>query len=175
MEPHILCDLFPILGEVCCLQMIIGTPHQIITWNKGTSCFFVLTGLQTVNNLNQLKYSAINAKFKVNNFLTSFKYIEENDNIGDQHYLTNRTSYNFDENNSIVFLTRKNKKIDITEYYNLLYQYQNDCLTAALKYSKDYYVDNDLKPEEQLYFSLTIVPLGAWESKNIIHQLTILS
>ena len=122
------------------------------------------------NNLNQLKYSSVNAKFKVNNFLTSFKYIEENDNIGDQHYLTNRTSYNFDENNSIVFLTRKNKKIDITEYYNLLYQYQNDCLTAALKYSKDYYVDNDLKPEEQLFFSLTIVPLGAWESKNIIHQ-----
>ena len=122
------------------------------------------------NSLNQLKYSAVNAQFRVNNFLTSFKYIEENDNIGDQHYLTNRTSYNFDENNSIVFLTRKNKKIDITEYYNLLYQYQNDCLTAALKYSKDYYADNDLKPEEQLFFSLTIVPLGAWESKNIIHQ-----
>ena len=122
------------------------------------------------NNLNQLKYSAVNAKFKVNNFLTSFKYIEENDNIGDQHYLANRTSYNFDENNSIIFSTRKNKKIDITEFYNLIYQYQNDCLTAAVKYTKDYYADNDIEPEEQLFFSLTIVPLGAWESKNIIHQ-----
>tara|TARA_Y100000590_G_C15656564_1_gene990855 strand:- start:529 stop:1728 length:1200 start_codon:yes stop_codon:yes gene_type:complete len=122
------------------------------------------------NNLNQLKYSAINAKFKVNNFLTSFKYIEERDSIGDQHYLQNRTSYRFDENNSIIFSTRKNKKIDITEFYNLIYQYQNDCLTAAIKYNKEYYADNDIKPEEQLFFSLTIVPLGAWESKNIIHQ-----
>jgi LPS-assembly protein len=120
------------------------------------------------NNLNVLKYNFLDAKFTVNNFITSFKYLEENDNIGDENYIQNDTSFQFNENSSIGFSVRKNKKIDLTEYYNLIYQYKNDCLTAAIKYKKDFYVDNDLKPTEQLFFSLTIIPLGAYETTNII-------
>ena len=120
------------------------------------------------NNLNVLKYNFLDAKFTVNNFITSFKYLEENDNIGDENYIQNDTSFQFNENSSIGFSVRKNKKIDLTEYYNLIYQYKNDCLTAAIKYKKDFYVDNDLKPTEQLFFSLTIVPLGGYETTNII-------
>jgi len=98
------------------------------------------------NNLNVLKYNFLDAQFTVNNFITSFKYLEENDNIGDENYIQNDTSFQFNENSSIGFSVRKNKKIDLTEYYNLIYQYKNDCLTAAIKYKKDFYVDNDLKP-----------------------------
>jgi LPS-assembly protein len=120
------------------------------------------------NNVDQFKYHDITANFQVNNFVTSFKYVEEKDNIGDENYLQNITSFKFDDNNSISFSTRKNKKIDLTEYYDLIYSYQNDCLTASIEYNKEYYTDNDLKPTEQLFFSLTIVPLGSYESKNII-------
>ena len=120
------------------------------------------------NGIDQFKYHDITANFQVNNFVTTFKYIEEKDNIGDENYLQNITSYNFDENNSFTFSTRKNKKIDLTEYYDLIYRYQNDCLTAAIEYNKEYYTDSDLKPTEQLYFSLTIVPLGSYETKNIL-------
>ena len=120
------------------------------------------------NNLDVLKYNSLDAKFTVNNFITSFKYLEENDNIGDENYIENNTSFKFNENSSIAFSVRKNKKIDLTEFYDLIYQYKNDCLTAAIKYKKDFYTDNDLKPTEQLFFSLTIVPLGAYESANII-------
>ena len=119
------------------------------------------------NNLDALKYNSLDAQFTVNNFITSFKYLEENDNIGDENYIENNTSFKFNENSSIAFSVRKNKKIDLTEFYDLIYQYKNDCLTAALKYKKDFYTDDDLKPTEQLFFSLTIVPLGAYESKNI--------
>ena len=120
------------------------------------------------NNLNVLKYNSLDAEFTVNNFITSFKYLEENDNIGDENYIENKTSFNFNENSSFAFSIRKNKKIDLTEFYDLIYQYKNDCLTAAIKYKKDFYTDNDLKPTEQLFFSLTIVPLGAYETTNII-------
>ena len=34
------------------------------------------------------------------------------------------------------------------------------------KYKKDFYVDNDIKPSEEIFFSLTIVPLGAYETKS---------
>ena len=120
------------------------------------------------NNIDQFKYHDITAKFQVNNFVTSFKYVEEKDSIGDENYLQNTTSFKFDDSNSISFSTRKNKKIDLTEYYDLIYSYQNDCLTASIEYNKEYYADNDLKPTEQLFFSLTIVPLGAYETKNIL-------
>ena len=120
------------------------------------------------NNFDVLKYNELSANFTVNNFVTSFKYLEENDNIGDKHYIQNDTSLQINENSSISFSTRQNKKIDLTEYYNLIYQYKNDCLTASIQYKKDFYVDNDLKPTEQLFFSLTIVPLGEYETKNII-------
>ena len=33
-----------------------------------------------------------------------------------------------------------------------------DCLVAALEYNKDYYSDGTLKPEESLFFSITIMP-----------------
>jgi LPS-assembly protein len=120
------------------------------------------------NNLDVLKYNSLDAQFTVNNFITSFKYLEENDNVRDESYIQNNTSFKFNENSSFAFSIRKNKKIDLIEFYDLIYQYKNDCLTAAIKYKKDFYTDNDLKPTEQLFFSLTIVPLGAYETTNII-------
>ena len=48
----------------------------------------------------------------------------------------------------------------MTEFYDLIYEYKNDCLVASLEYNKDYYSDVGLKPEEQLFFSITIMPFG---------------
>ena len=112
------------------------------------------------NDLSRLDYSKANAEISINNFITSFEFLEKNNIIGEESYLSNKTTFNFDDNHSIEFSTRKNKEKDLTEYYNLIYQYKNDCLTAAVEYKKDYYSDGDLKPEEQLFFSITIVPFG---------------
>ena len=46
--------------------------------------------------------------------------------------------------NSFSFTTRRNKKNDLTEFYNLIYEYKNDCLTASLQYNKEYYQDQKL-------------------------------
>ena len=94
-------------------------------------------------------------------FVTSFEYLNENNTKGKSSYLSNKTSFNFDNSNEISFETRENKKTKLTEFYNLIYQYRNDCLIAAIEYSKDYYTDRDLKPNEELFFSLTIIPFGS--------------
>ena len=65
------------------------------------------------------------------------------------------------------FKTRENKKEKITEFYNLIYEYKNDCLIAAVEYSKDNYNFQDLKPEEKLFFKLTIVPFGTTSSPSL--------
>ena len=65
------------------------------------------------------------------------------------------------------FLERLLKNQNIRDYYNLVYQYRNDCLIAALEYSKDYYSDRDLKPSENIFFKLTIVPFGQTSSPSL--------
>ena len=61
-------------------------------------------------------------------------------------------------NNSISFKTRRNRKINLTEYYDLVYEYKNDCLTAGIQFNKTYYEDRDLKPSENLMFTITFYP-----------------
>ena len=59
-------------------------------------------------------------------------------------------------------------KVRDKEFYNLIYQYKNDCLVAGLEYKKNYYSDKDLKPEESIFFKLTIVPFGGPNSPDLI-------
>ena len=119
------------------------------------------------NNLDTSNYDSIKSTFSVNNFVTSFEYLQEENVIGKKSYIQNDTSFNFNKSNSVGFSTRKNKETNITEFYNLIYQYKNDCLTAGIEYNKEYYDDNDLKPQEQLLFTITIMPFGKVNSPNV--------
>ena len=66
----------------------------------------------------------------------------------------------FFTNKSIAFETSKDLKKDLTEYYKLIYEYQNDCLIASIEYDKEYYSDGDLKPEENILFMIKIKSFG---------------
>ena len=117
------------------------------------------------NDLETFDYNSIDANFSFNKFSTSFSFIEENGKIGDANSIENSLSYKFDENNFLSFNTRRNRKINFTEFYDLVYEYQNDCLIAGLKYKKTYYQDRDLLPTENFMFSITIFPLTTYEKK----------
>ena len=117
------------------------------------------------NNLDEFQYNEFVSKISLNNLVTEFSFIEEGGAIGSTNTFENKTKYVFDENNSISFKTRRNRKINLTEYYDLVYEYQNDCLTAGIKYNKTYYEDRDLKPTENLLFTITLFPLTSYEQK----------
>ncbi len=117
------------------------------------------------NNLDRSNYDYLQANFNVNNFVTSFKFLEEKNIIGNESFAETKITYNFQNNNSLSFATRENKKTNITEFYNLIYQYRNDCLEAAIEYNKDYYADANTEPEEQLFFSISIKPFGSASTK----------
>ena len=119
------------------------------------------------NNLDRLNYHAFETTMRVNNFVTSFTYLEENYNSEGVSYITNDTQYTFDDSNRLKFTTRKNKLTNLTEFYNLIYEYKNDCLTASLVYNKDYYSNNDLKPNESLLFNITIIPFETFTTENL--------
>jgi len=119
------------------------------------------------NSLDRFNYNFLELKLKVNNFVTSFEYLEEDHEIGSNSYISNKIGYKFDTSNSINFATRRNRKTNLTEFYNLMYQYENDCLTAAIEYNKDYYADTGLNPSEEIFFSITIIPLSKINTPNI--------
>ena len=118
------------------------------------------------NNLETSNYNLAKSTITINNFVTSFEFLEENNELGNDSYLTNQIGYTFDKNHKLEFKTRKNKKTNLKEFYNLIYEYKNDCLVAAIEYNKDYYSDRDIKPNEELFFSLTIVPFATISSPN---------
>ena len=113
------------------------------------------------NNLDTINSSKIETNLTVNNFVTSFEFLEENNEIGTESYIQSNIKYNFNNSSSILYNTRRNRKTNLTEYYNLIYEYKNDCLVAAIEYNKDYYQDRDLKPNEQIFFKLTITPFAS--------------
>jgi len=119
------------------------------------------------NNLKDSNLNLIRTNFSVNNLITSFEFLEEDNLMGEKSYLSNKTTLNFDNNNSISFKTNKDLDKNITEYYNLIYEYKNDCLIAGVEYSKSNYSDGELKPEENLFFKIKIIPFGELNTPNV--------
>ena len=119
------------------------------------------------NNLVDTNYEILKAQINTNKFVTTFEYLNENNTIANENFVTNKTSYFVNKSNNISFETRENKKTKATEFYNLIYQYRNDCLIAALEYNQDYYTDKELKPSKNIFFRLTILPFGGANSPNL--------
>ena len=141
------------------------------TLNKKTSNLFGQFNFKPIKNilfgynfsltedLDTFEYNSLTTKMKYENFTTQFDYLKESGVIGKNNIIENKTEYNFNDENSISFNVRENRELNLTEYYNLIYEYKNDCLVAGVKYKKNYYNDADIKPVEELFFSITIVPL----------------
>ncbi len=119
------------------------------------------------NNFSDINYENLISEIRVNNFVTTFDYLNENNTKSKNSYLTNTAKYIVNNSNSLIFSTRENKKTNLTEYYNFIYQYKNDCLSASIEYNKDYYSDRDIKPEESVFLKLTIIPFGQTSSPNL--------
>ena len=52
----------------------------------------------------------------------------------------------------------------MTEFYNLMYEYENDCLTASIEYNRQFYSDRDIEPTNNLMFMLKFLPFGTIQS-----------
>ena len=115
------------------------------------------------NNYESFEYNSFGLNLSLNNFVTEFNFLEENNEMGSANFLENVTKLKINDQNSLSFKTRRNRKINLTEYYDLVYEYKNDCLTAGVQFNKTYYDDRDLKPSENLMFRISFYPLTTFE------------
>ena len=133
--------------------------------NKNTSINY---NFSLTDSLDRFESNSFGLAFEFDNFSTTFNYLEESGIMGNSNIVSNSTTYNFNEYNSLSFDTRRNREINLTEYYDLVYEYKNDCLVAGVKYRKDYYNSADIKPKEELFFSITIVPFYTYSPDKMI-------
>ena len=95
--------------------------------------------LSTKNNLTDINYQNLITEIKFSNFTTTLDYLRQDEDKNS--YFLNKSSYSLDESKKFKFLNKKKSKNDLTEFYNLMYQYKNDCLSASIEYNKEYYND----------------------------------
>ena len=109
-------------------------------------------------DLDHSNYDSIGTNFKINNFVTSFDYVSESKELGNTETIKNNSKLNFNEEHSLSFNTAKDLKNDFTEYVNLIYQYETDCLSASLEYGKTFYRNGNLIPAKNLMFVIRFIP-----------------
>ena len=87
--------------------------------------------------------------------------------VGDNEYFKSKINFEKNDNTSFSFETKRNLITNSSEYYNLSYEYLNDCLRAGLVYRREFYKDSELEPENSLMFKITLVPFGQLDSPSI--------
>ena len=112
------------------------------------------------HNLEDINYNEVSADLIFGKVDFNLDYLEEQAHIGTEHYVNSGISLNFSDSNKLSFSTKKNFKTDSTEFYDMSYQYTNDCLTAGLVYRREFYEDNDIEKKNTLMFTVKFIPFA---------------
>ena len=111
-------------------------------------------------NYNDLNYSEIVSVLNYNKLGLKFNYLQEKKHIGNDEYIKSNLNYETGINQKLSLENKRNLVTDSSEYYDLSYEYFNDCLRAALVFRREFYNDSELEPENSLMFKITLVPFG---------------
>ena len=111
-------------------------------------------------NYKQLNYNEIGTEISLNPIKFNLSYLEEKEHIGNQEYLKAKIDLKKGSNGLFAVETKRNLITNSAEYYNLSYEYINDCLRAGLVYRREFYDDSELEAENSLMFKITFVPFG---------------
>ena len=133
---------------------IVGEASLNLSENVMISHNFLLD--QNLENFNKNKID-LGLIYPSTNFNLSF--LEESQHIGHSKYIETKAGFNL--NNGLISLeAKRNLLTNSAEFYDLSYEYINDCLTAGVAFRREFYKDRDVEPEDSLIFKFTFKPLG---------------
>ena len=92
--------------------------------------------------------------------------MEEKNHIGLNEYIKSDIEIDVGQSSNIAFNTKRNLLTNSAEFYNLSYNYLNDCLKASLAYRREFYTDRDVEPNNSLMFTISIVPFSNLTTSN---------
>ena len=133
---------------------IIGETSLSFNENVKLTNNFLLD--QNLKNFNQNQIS-LGVTYPKTSF--NLSYLEEMNILVTLNILRQKAGLNF--NNGLISLgAKRNLLTNSAEFYDLSYEYINDCLKAGIAFRREFYRDRDLEPEDSLIFKVTFSPLG---------------
>ena len=74
--------------------------------------------------------------------------------------MKSKIDYILNNDTNLSYEFKRNLITDSSEFYNLSYEYFNDCLRAGLVYRREFYNDSEIEAENSLMFKITLTPFG---------------
>ncbi len=144
------------------LSDLVGSANYNLTEN-----FKINYNFSIDQNYQDFNYNEIGAKYDYGLINFDFNYLSENNHIGDQNYFKSKINLKNKDKGIASFETKRNLITNSSEFYNLSYEYINDCLRAGLVYRREFYNDSEIEPENSLMFKITLSPFGNLNSPKI--------
>ncbi len=113
-------------------------------------------------NYNEVGTDLIFDKAKFN-----LSYLQEKEHIGEQEFVQTGLDLKLNNFTELSFNTKRNLLTNSAEFYNLSYNYINDCLKAGIAYRREFYTDRDIEPANSVMFTISIVPFAEINSPNL--------
>ena len=115
-------------------------------------------------NFKEMNYNEIETKYSIGDMSFNINYLKENKISDEKEYIKSSIEIKQGKNGLLTFDNKRNIITSASEYYNLSYEYINDCLRAGLVYRREFYNDSELEAENSLFFKITLSPFGDIES-----------
>ena len=138
---------------------LVGSATVKLTNNFSLNYEFALD-----QNYQDLNFNEFGANMNFGPIDFDFNYLQEKKHIGNQEYFGTKINIKNKDQGMFSFETKRNLITDSSDFYNLSYEYINDCLRAGLVYRREFYNDSELEPENSLMFKITLTPFGSINS-----------
>ena len=122
------------------------------------------------NNLKNSNYDSISTSINYGIISTRFNYLSSGEVIGNDEIISNSSTIKLDKEKSLKLNIAKDLNKDFTEYYDLIYEYETDCLKTSIEFNKKFYRDGNLQPEKSLFFTLKFIPFAEFRQGSDIYQ-----
>ena len=118
-------------------------------------------------NYSDVNYSEVTSTLNLDSLKIDFNYLREMKHIGNDEYFKTKIAFLQNENKEFSLKAKRNLITNSSEYYDLSYEYINDCLRAGLVYRREFYNDSEIESENSFMFKVTLVPFGNIETPSI--------
>lgn len=111
------------------------------------------------NDLSKVLKNSINADLGISDNILTANYYETHD-IGNEHYIDLKFTKKIENELNFIIGGRKNIQENFTENNFIETNYESDCLKISLNLTKTFYQNSDVRPSNNLNFTVVFKPFG---------------
>ena len=108
----------------------------------------------------EFNYNEVSADYTFNKAKFNLGYLQEKNYLQNQEFLKAGVNFKLNSFGELNFSTKRNLLTSSAEFYDLNYNYINDCLKAGIAYRREFYTDRDVESKNSLMFTISIIPFA---------------